>query len=100
MGLHRFTLPNFVLGHSIFGGSSAEGAGITVSTEFNAHVGATLFWARPENDNTTNLTGTGDYGKKYGYSDTLDFIGFSLPMSFDGITVTPWGGTVFIMQVR
>ena len=83
MGLQNFSLPGFALPHVILGGGGADGAGITLSTQFTKNIGATLFWLRAENDNTDSAT---DYGKQYHYSDAMDFTGITLPLKFDGLT--------------
>ena len=87
MGLQNFSLPGFVSSSPILGGGSADGAGITLSGQFNENVGASLFWLRAENDNRTGgygLDGTNPY------SDAMDFIGLTVPLTFDGVKVTPW----------
>ena len=86
MGLQNFTLPNFVTGPAILGGGSADGAGITISGQFTENVGATLFWLRAENDNSDNWT----QEENYHYSDAMDFVGITVPMTFDGVKITPW----------
>ena len=48
MGLQNFSLPGFVSSSPILGGGSADGAGITLSSQFNENVGASLFWLRAE----------------------------------------------------
>ena len=88
MGLQNFSLPGFISNSPILGGGAADGAGITLSTQFTKNIGATLFWLRAENDNTDSAT---DYGKQYHYSDAMDFTGITLPLKFDGVKVTPWG---------
>ncbi len=81
MGLQPFSLPNFVAGDAILGSDDADGAGITVSYQFNDTVAATLFWLRAEHDNfTLDSTGT-----------NMDFVGLTLPMSGDGWQLAPWG---------
>ena len=87
MGLQNFSLPGFVSSSPILGGGSADGAGITLSGQFNENVGASLFWLRAENDNRT-----GGYGidETNPYSDAMDFIGLTVPLTFDGVKVTPW----------
>ena len=47
-------------------------------------MGASLFWLRAENDNA------GSNSVKQ-YSDAMDFVGLTVPMTFDGVKVTPWG---------
>ena len=87
MGLQNFSLPGFISNNPILGGSSADGAGITISGQFTENVGASLFWLRAENDNTK----TGDYNYNYAPSNAMDFVGLTVPMTFDGVKVTPWG---------
>ena len=74
MGLQNFSLPGF---------GSADGAGITISGQFTENVGASLFWLRAENDNTDGYRGNPS-------SNAMDFVGLTVPMTFDGVTVTPW----------
>ena len=83
MGLQNFSLPGFVSSSPILGGGSADGAGITLSSQFNENVGASLFWLRAENDNTDGYRGNPS-------SNAMDFVGLTVPMTFDGVKVTPW----------
>ena len=83
MGLQNFSLPGFISNNPILGGGSADGAGITISGQFTENVGASLFWLRAENDNA------GSNSVKQ-YSDAMDFVGLTVPMTFDGVKVTPW----------
>ena len=84
MGLQNFSLPGFVSSSPILGGGSADGAGITISNQFTENVSASLFWLRAENDNDPEMT-------KHDAHDAMDFIGVTVPMTFDGVKVTPWG---------
>lgn len=84
MGLQNFSLPGFISNSPILGGGAADGAGITLSGQFTENVGASLFWLRAENDNA------GSNSVKP-YSDAMDFVGLTVPMTFDGVKVTPWG---------
>ena len=83
MGLQNFSLPGFISNNPILGGSSADGAGITISGQFTENVGASLFWLRAENDNTDGYRGNPS-------SNAMDFVGLTVPMTFDGVKVTPW----------
>lgn len=90
VGLQNFTLPNFTSGSPILGGGGADGAGITMAGNFTDNFGASLFWLRAENNNANDTTS----GYKYNgnsYSDAMDFVGLTLPITFDGVKVTPWG---------
>ena len=83
MGLQNFSLPGFISNSPILGGGAADGAGITISGQFTENVGASLFWLRAENDNTDGYRGNPS-------SNAMDFVGLTVPMTFDGVKVTPW----------
>ena len=83
MGLQNFSLPGFISNTPTLGGGSADGAGITISGQFTENVGASLFWLRAENDNTDGYRGNPS-------SNAMDFVGLTVPMTFDGVKVTPW----------
>ena len=83
MGLQNFSLPGFISNNPILSGGSADGAGITISGQFTENVGASLFWLRAENDNTDGYRGNPS-------SNAMDFVGLTVPMTFDGVKVTPW----------
>lgn len=94
MGLQRIFLPDYASEASqVF---DADVAGISVSVPFNETVGLTAFWARPFNDNWTD-DGTG-YAPD-NYLDNVDIFGLVLPLTFDGLRLTPgpcwvWWGTM------
>ncbi len=79
MGLQNFTLPTFAVPNTVMGGGAADGAGLTISGQFTENVGATLFWLRAYDGEGANL------------SDNMDFVGLTVPVTFDGVKVTPWG---------
>ena len=85
MGLQNFSLPGFISNNPILGGGSADGAGITISGQFTENVGASLFWLRAENDNNSTY-GVNDHPA----SNAMDFAGVTVPVTFDGVKVTPW----------
>ena len=69
----------------------ADGAGITIGGNFTENVGANLFWLRAENDNTNG------YGKWHDdQNNAMDFVGLTLPLTFDGVKITPWGMYGFV----
>ena len=82
MGLQPFNLPNFVAGDPIMGSDDSDGAGITLSYQFNDMAGMSLFWMRAENDNTTIDRGVGN---------AMDFVGLSVPLTGEGWQLNPWG---------
>lgn len=84
MGLQPIAFPGFVAGSNVL---NHDGAGITLNYDFNENVGATLFWARLENDNWNDT-----YSVKNAYRhDAFDLFGLSIPLTFDGVKVSPWG---------
>lgn len=87
MGLQNFSLPGFVSSSPILGGGSAGDTGIILSGQFNENVGASLLWLRAENDNRMGGHGINETNP---YSDTMDFIGLTVPLTFDGVKVTLW----------
>ena len=87
MGIQGLALPSFTTNASqIF---DDDVAAISLNYQFNENVGLTAFWARPYNDN---------YGYKYNsttgdnknYMDNMDMFAVLLPLTFDGVKVTPW----------
>ena len=84
MGIQPVELPNVAGGSSILNTDAL--AAVTLNYQFNENVGATLFWGRPYND---NFTGTEGRNNKY-YMDNVDLIALSVPLTFDGVSVTPW----------
>ena len=87
MGIQGIQLPNVAGGSAILDDDVA--ATISLNYQFNENVGLTAFWARPYNDN---------YGYKYNsttgdnknYMDNMDMFAVLLPLTFDGVKVTPW----------
>lgn len=88
MGLQPFVLPGFVAGSAVLDG---DGAGITIGGDFTENVGANLFWLRAENDNTKGYNGWTNNKR-----NALDFVGLTVPLTFDGVKVTPWGMYGFV----
>lgn len=82
MGLQPFSLPNYVAGDPILGSDDSDGAGITLSYQFNDMVAASLFWLRAENDN---------YVTEHNSGNAMDFVGLSVPLTGQGWKVNPWG---------
>lgn len=87
MGIQTITTPAYASGNSVM---NDDVAGIVVSAPINENVGVTAFWARPYNDNFTQSESyPGSY--RNGYMDNYDVGGLLIPLTFDGIKVTPWG---------
>lgn len=85
MGIQAMALPSFTTGSNVF---ADDVAGITASYQFNENVGVTALWARPYNDNYTNAN---DHNStRTNYMDNMDVFALLVPMTFDGVKVTPW----------
>ena len=89
MGIQGVALPSFTTGTNVY---NDDVAAVVASYQFNENVGLTAFWARPFNDNFTGWDDAG-HGKNYeqNYMDNVDMFGLLVPLSFDGVKVTPWG---------
>ena len=86
MGLQGMALPSFaVKKNQAF---NDDVAGITLSYQFTENVGVTAFWARPYNDNFAGYAPSGDDAN---FMDNIDAFGLTIPLTFDGFKVTPWG---------
>ena len=86
MGIQGLALPSFTTNASQI--IDDDVAAVTLNYQFNENVGLTAFWARPYNDN---------YGYKWdgqqgyqNYMDNMDMFAVLLPLTFDGVKVTPW----------
>ena len=85
MGIQGMALPSFTTGSNVF---NDDVAGITASYQFNENVGVTALWARPWNDNYANAN---DHdGNHNNFMDNVDVAGLLVPLTFDGVKVTPW----------
>ena len=80
MGIQGIQLPNVAGGSAIL---DDDVAAITASYQFNENVALTAMWARPYND---NYTGT----DRVNYHDNMDLFALMVPLTFDGVKVTPW----------
>ncbi|SCM70027.1 outer membrane homotrimeric porin [Desulfovibrio sp. 86] len=88
MGIQALALPNMAGGSAVL---DADVAAVVGNYKFNENVGLTAFWARPVNDNfNVKDYGNGDRKAKDNYLDNMDLFAVSLPMTFDGIEITPW----------
>ncbi len=89
IGIQGFATPSFVQNSSqIF---DDDIAGITLNYQFTPNVGTTVWWLRPYSDNDANYQG-GNGGRVYDRKfNEMDMFGLSVPLTFDGVKVTPWG---------
>lgn len=82
VGLQPFALPTYAVPSAVLDG---QGAGITVSGQFNDNFGASLFWLRAYDDYSNRVS------NGYNKHDAMDVIGATVPLTFDGVKVTPFG---------
>ncbi len=82
MGLQNVVLPAAVAGSPVM---DTRVAGVTAGYTFNKYVAANLFWYRPSNNGDGPIEDSADRFSKW------DMVGLTLPLTFDGVKVTPWG---------
>ena len=92
MGLQGVTLPNKAGGSAVM---DTDVAGVTASYTFNENVALTALWARPFNDNYTEVTDINgnrvqDKYNHSNYLDNMDLFALMLDLKFDGVQATPW----------
>ena len=92
MGIQGLALPAFTTNASQI--LDDDVAAVTLNYQFNENVALTAFWARPYNDNAgyykngyVGLDGSSQYKN---YMDNMDMFAVLLPLTFDGVKVTPW----------
>lgn len=84
MGIQNITTPAYASGNSVL---NDDVAGVVANFRVNEMVGLTAFWARPYNDNYASTANT----NRANYMDNMDAVGLLVPLTFDGVKVTPWG---------
>lgn len=87
MGLQHLRLPDAAGGPAVL---STRVAGITFSSPINENIGLTGFWIRPFNDNFNGETRGNDSSYRQYYLDNMDLFGLTIPVKFDGVSLTPW----------
>ena len=89
MGIQGIALPSFTTNASQI--MDDDVAAISLNYQFNENVGLTAFWARPYNDNAGYYKNS-DFGDTQykNYMDNMDMFAVLLPLTFDGVKVTPW----------
>ncbi len=89
MDIQPLITPAYASGNSVL---NADVAAVVASYQINEMVGVTAFWARPFNDNFEGYQGTDHKnGWRANYMDNMDAFGLLVPLTFDGVKVTPWG---------
>ena len=87
MGIQGIALPSFTTKASQI--MDDDVAAVSLNYQFNENVGLTAFWARPYNDNS-GYKWNGDKAGYQNYMDNMDMFAVLLPLTFDGVKVTPW----------
>ncbi|MDY0258959.1 MAG: outer membrane homotrimeric porin [Desulfovibrio sp.] len=88
MGLQYFSMPNAAGGSAVF---DTQAAAVVANYAFNSNVGLTALWMRPFNDNYSGGSYNGILSSdKANYLDNMDLFALTLPLTFDGIKITPW----------
>ena len=88
MGIQGIALPSFTTNASQI--MDDDVAAISLNYQFNENVGLTAFWARPYNDNNGYKSSDASSTKWDNYMDNMDMFAVLLPLTFDGVKVTPW----------
>ncbi|MDR3357269.1 MAG: outer membrane homotrimeric porin [Desulfovibrio sp.] len=84
MGLQGVKLPGFAVDTPIL---QDDAAGITASWTFNPQVSLSGMWLRPYNDNYADSA----VPARNNYLDNFDLFGLLVPVTLDGLKITPWG---------
>ena len=88
MGIQGLALPSFTTNASQI--MDDDVAAVSLNYQFNENVGLTAFWARPYNDNAGYKSSDAGSTKWDNYMDNMDMFAVLLPLTFDGVKVTPW----------
>lgn len=83
MGLQGIKLPGFALDSPVF---QDDVAGIAASWKMNDAVSITGVWMRLLNDNWS-----GTASQPASYMDNFDLFALTVPVTVDGLKITPWG---------
>lgn len=89
MGIQGLSMPN------VAGGSAVlfdDAAAVVANYQFNENVGLTAFWARLFNDNWNESSAANRWSPDddANYQDNVDLFALMLPLTFEGVKLTPW----------
>ncbi len=84
MGIQGLALPGAVAGSPVL---DDDVAALTLSYKFSDMVALTAFWARPYDSYSGEPAG----GHTNNAFDELDLFGLIVPVTLDGVKITPWG---------
>ena len=86
MGIQGLALPSFTTGSMVL---NDDVAAVVANYKFTDNVSLTALWARPYNDNG-GYSGPNHWNDRPNYMDNFDAFALILPLTFDGVKVTPW----------
>ena len=80
---------------NVAGGSAVlfdDAAAVVANYQFNENVGLTAFWARLFNDNWNESSAANRWSPDddANYQDNVDLFALMLPLTFEGVKLTPW----------
>ena len=89
MGIQNIAMPNVAGGSAVL---DDDVAGIVANYQFNENVGLTAFWARLFNDNWNESSAANRWSPDddANYQDNVDLFALMLPLTFEGVKLTPW----------
>ncbi len=87
MGLQEVVLPGLDESSQVF---NDDVAGIVMNYAFTDKVGLTAWWLRPFSDNTDNYDTSNGRIRNRNFNE-MDMFGLSVPLTFEGVDITPWG---------
>ncbi len=87
MGIHNFAMPYAAGGSAVF---DLRGATVAANIPFSDNIGLTAMWFQPFNDNYNPANGYRDGSDPANYLDNMDLFSLSLPVNYDGFSITPW----------
>lgn len=88
MGIQNVALPSFTIGSSTV--MNDDVAAIVANYQVNENVAITGLWMRPFNDNFLGYGIHDGYYAPPSYMDNMDFGALVVPLTFDGVKITPW----------
>jgi hypothetical protein len=92
MGLQDITLPNAAGGSAVL---DEDVMAVAANYRINDNAGVTALWLRPYNDNYDrghpDIVNVGWDGRTNNSFDNVDLGMLAIPLTFDGLSVTPWG---------
>ena len=89
MGIQPIALPNAAGGSAVL---DSDVAAVAANWQINEYAGLTFAWMRPLNDNFAGWTRTATPQQRHeaGFLDNMDLFALSVPLTFDGVKLTPW----------